>query len=460
MSVNLFRGDEGNQDCPSVEQLEREIDAYLSDGRNCSRLWTHIRAELTDRKIYFGSELLPTFPRAHLISRHVARAWSTLVEEIASLLEHIGRQLLHDPILRGRLGLPPGSDELLEIEPGYSRLGIVARYDMVWSGQQLRILEANVDSPAMMTFSDQLGELFLAADPYESFRSYGIKPGGRTAEMLRALLESYKEWGGVRKDPTIAIVDWANESTANELTHTARVFEDLGCPTVVCDPRDLQLVGKRLQYAGRTIDIVQRRVLFPDFLRRRRDLAPLLAAYRRGLVCMINPLRSFVIGNKATLAYASQYPQEFDLPAVASSIFRSLVPESRIVDSAMARRLLDEKDQWVFKHALGSGGNGVTIGKYTPADQWERVISTAAAEISIAQRLQPIPKFRVPLLSPRPTGAFETLYANWNPWVFAGRYSAAMTRVGRRPIVGITGGGGLLPVFEIPDSNHESTLNL
>ena len=63
--------------------------------------------------------------------------------------------------------------------------------------------------------------------------------------LLAALLDSYREWGGTASPPTIAIVDWRDVPTWTEFELLRDAFVEAGVPTVVCDPRDLDVRRRR-----------------------------------------------------------------------------------------------------------------------------------------------------------------------------------------------------------------------
>ncbi len=408
-------------------------------------LFAEVNAELERQRIYFRGAPLPTFVKPHVMARDIEQAWASDVELVLRALESAGHRLLEDPSLRSLLGFRPEADDLLAIEPGYSRLAVVSRPDLVWEGTEPRLMEINADSPAMMTFTDRLEEIFLALDPCKSVAAaYGCGQRSRTKSMLDAMLECYRAAGGTRTDPTIAIVDWAGEPTAHELLHTAAEFERFGCPTVVCDPREMRLTQSGLEAKGRQIDLVQRRVLFPDFLAYAEELSPLVRAYREGKVCMVNSLRSFIVGNKITLALVSTKPGEFGLSDEVAARLRSTVPGTKLVTEELADTLIAEKDDWVLKGAFGASGKEIAIGRATDKREWAQRVAQSTRELTIAQRFMSVPTYRVPVVEGDNVD-LRALYANWNPWMFAGKYAGAMTRVSNRLIVGITGGGGLLP---------------
>src|SRR5690606_15668092 len=195
---------------------------------------------------------------------------------------------------------------------------------------------------------------------------------------------------------------------------TARRFSELGCPAIVCDPRDLRYDGRHLSAGGRIIDLVQRRVLFPDFLRRADELAPLLRAVRDGHACMVNPLRSYVAGNKSLLAFLNSPRGRKQETPEDLAVLDSLLPATSLVTDLDRARLAAEQPRWVLKSAFGYGGNEVVIGDQVSQEDWRRALDQTRGQVWIAQERIPIPRYRLPL--PDGEGVnFEEFYLNWSP---------------------------------------------
>jgi hypothetical protein len=431
----------------SASARDRELDRYLTDAGNAAALCGELESELERRQIFFGKSLLPSFPKPDLVDWTVDRAAGQRIEKFVSIIERLGRQLALDGDLRRAVRCPPGVGSLFEIDPGYSRVIVNSRLDMT-GPETLRLFEINTDSPAMMTYTDHLEEIVLSMSPVAE--RLGVAPVRHrlTRVLLSALVDTYHEWGGVRRDPLIAIVDWKGQKTASELLHTAAVFTELGCPTIVCDPGELSIRNGKLCARDRQIDIVQRRVLFPDFLRRATELEALLEAYRRGLVCVVNSLRAITVGNKAAMALLFEHPDICGLDADEIGLLHEVLPETITVNPQTVEQLCADKDSWVIKRSLSSGGVDVIFGCERSQADWEQVVARAVGDVVVAQRKQSIPVRRLPVVE---NGAVElrTLFANWNPWVFGGRYAGASTRVSTEKVISITAGGGLLPAVPV-----------
>ena len=415
------------------------------------------RAALSAGEVLFGDGPLPTALKPHFVPSNVEQRWVATMESLFAILERLTQDLLCDEGVFHALRLPEGSRELLSVDPGFRRSAVSCRPDVVWngSGPRAQILEINADSPAMMTFTDRVEELAFELFPLDDMKaSHCLRRTHRTKHLLNALIDCYRQWGGKTEAPTIAIVDWRGTVTRHEQQHTARVFTELGCPAFVCDPRELSLVDGRLHSQGskgRAIDIVQRRVLFPDFLNRCDELGPLLKAYRSGKVCMVNPLRSYLFGSKSLLALFHQHLDALSLNPADRDLVRDVIPFTFVVASEHHERLRRDRTAWVLKAALGHGGEQVVLGNTCSESEWASAIERSRVAPWVAQELLTVPRYKLPLMTAEQESG--ELFVNWNPWIFGGRYAGATTRASTSPMVSITRGGALVPAIAVTDES-------
>lgn len=410
-----------------------------------------LRRELESRQIHFGDRPLPTSIKGHFVARSRIHAWNRLAEGFLRVLEASARRFLEEPEFRRDGPFSKEALELLDIDPGYSRSAVVCRPDMVWDGDRLGILEMNADSPAMMLYADMIQDVQRELFPLKQIdQGERLHFDRRIPAMLNALQSTYREWGGTNPRPVIAIVDWAGQKTSSEQDHLARQFTQLGCPAFTCSPDQLEVRGGRLLGRGEPIDIIQRRILFPDIVRRRAELGPFLTAYRERLACIINPLRSYLVGCKAILAEMCRPERLEMLEGEDREVVRDILP-CTVSCQSMDKDALADRSRWVLKPAFGSGGMGVVIGRYVDETTWNDALDKAAQGGEwVVQRYLRIPLYRVPLVTSSGS-ALVSLYSNWNPFLFGGVAAGGITRVSSDPVVGISARGALLPTIVVND---------
>jgi hypothetical protein len=391
-----------------------------------------LRKRLHDRGILFGEGLLPTYAHAFIAPRAQIDRWATQAQTLIEAVEKTAKLLAHNEDFYRSMGLSDNALELVRIDPGYERICVLCRPDGIPVGEGIKFVEVNSDSPAMMMFIDVVAQCLLELEAFAWLRDH--RPRSAADALLDALLECYREYGGDR-GPNIAIVDWAGQKTRFEHERLAERFESLGHPTVVCDPRALRRVDGELRFENRRIDLVYRRALASEVIKRAEDIAPLLDAYRDGTICMVNPLRSYMAGAKSVLSY------------LADNGGSEVIPRTILLDNPDKRELVRATpSKWVLKKSESHGGEDVVLPEPENEAMWHAALAASANGAWIAQEYLQVPKLALSVVDGESIGRVERHY-NWNPFMFAGRYAGGLVRVSSTPLINITLGGGLLPTF-------------
>jgi uncharacterized circularly permuted ATP-grasp superfamily protein len=365
--------------------------------------------------------------------------------------------------LLDRLRLDQREEALVRIDPGYRTASTASRLDAFLLPDSLKFAEYNAESPAGLGYSEVLGEIFGSLEIARRFStSYDSEQAPLMARLLDALVASYREWGGTASPPQVLITDWREVPTWNEFEIIARRFEQLGVPTVVCDPRDLEFDGRTLTAAGRPIDLVYRRVLMTDIVSRPDECRPLVDAYRARAVCVANTFRCKLPHKKTFFAVLTD-PRFADLfSAEEHQVIRAHVPWTRLVEEGatdwhgQAVDLLEHvrarRDSLVLKPADEYGGSGVTLGWELDEAAWSRAIAEALAHPErgwIVQERIPIRRERFPIVRTPHRVEQADMLVDFAPYLFRGKLAGYLTRLSSTGLANVTSGGGQVPVFVI-----------
>jgi uncharacterized circularly permuted ATP-grasp superfamily protein len=377
--------------------------------------------------------LLPTYAHAFLAPRELTARWATRAEQLVNAVEEAANLLVSEKGFFDSMGLSQNALELVRVDPGYRRSCVLCRPDGIPIGNDVKFVEVNSDSPAMMMFMDVVAQCMLELEQFEWLREYP-KPIAAADRLLETLLACYREYGGTRQ-PTIAITDWVGQKTQYEHKRLSEHFEAHGYTTVVCDPREFRLVDGELRVDDKRIDLVYRRALASEIIARSHELEPLLRAYRDGTICMVNPLRSYVAGVKAVLSYLVTHGAG------------DVVPRTILLDNPEAREIVRANpSRWVLKKSESHGGSAVILPEPTYMSSWHAALTASTYDLWIAQEYLEVPRVSICVVEGGSVATVEK-YFNWNPFVFGGRYSGGLVRVSSTPLINITQGGGLLPTF-------------
>ena len=417
-----------------------------ADAELCGALADRMRAE----RLTFGGRLLCPFLRPFFLDA----ADETRVIDAAEALWRLGEQLAAaapgDPDLMRALGMSEAEAALAAIDPGPGPASTAARADAFLLPQSLEFAEYNAESPAGPAYSQRLADVFDGGPLMARFKTrYDVRFYTPMDAILRALLQTWREWSGTSSTPRMAIVDWRDVPTWSEFELLRDAFNSAGVDTTIHDPRDLTFDGKGLAAGGRRIDVVYRRVLINDIVARPDDCAALVEAYRAGAVCMANTLRCKIAHKKAFFALLTdeRYRSLFDRADLEA--VRGHVPWTRMVDAAVAGRLAAERERFVLKPNDEYGGTGVTLGWDTDASRWTAALDRAVADGGwIAQERIAVRRETFPMCDGSAVAERDML-VDFAPYVFRGRVAGFLTRLSATGLANVTSGGGQVPAFVV-----------
>jgi uncharacterized circularly permuted ATP-grasp superfamily protein len=433
-------------------------DVEMTPGFN-QGLATRMRAA----KLTFGDRIHCPFLRPFFISESDEARLREVTEVIAALGERVIVAALADRSLLAQFGLSEQEERLVRIEPGYSFASTASRLDSFLLPDSLQFAEYNAESPAGPGYTETLGELFRELEVMRRFEErYDVRSHASMALLLRALLTSYRDWGGSEPAPQIAIVDWREVPTWNEFEIIQARFEKLGANTLVCDPRDLEFDGKRLTAKGKKIDFVYRRVLINDIIARPEECAALLNAYEARAVCVANTLRCKIPHKKAFFAVLTDERNAALFTEAERDVIRRHIPWTRVVADTRTTRegesieLLDfirkGRENFVLKPNDEYGGAGVTLGWENDAASWDAAIQKAviaAPGTWIAQEKIRIRREIFPYYEAATGVKFQDMLVDSAPYLFRGKLSGYLTRLSATGLANVTSGGGQVPVFVV-----------
>jgi uncharacterized circularly permuted ATP-grasp superfamily protein len=254
----------------------------------------------------------------------------------------------------------------------------------------------------------------------------------------------------------VAIADWADVKTRADQEILREAFAARGVDCFLADPREMTVLGGRLRAGSRAVDVVYRRVVLSELLKREDEVRPFLSAYREGLVPFVNSFRCRLSEDKAFLALLTDEAFAALLSEDERAFVARVTPWTRRVEERRTLKdgreidllphVLANRESLVLKPAHGYGGESVLVGEDTEPARWEGAVEAGLAEPWVVQERVTIPEEPFPVLRGGEL-AFESLKVNTNPFYAAGAGVGAVTRVSRSSVINVSAGGGSVPIF-------------
>ncbi len=245
----------------------------------------------------------------------------------------------------------------------------------------------------------------------------------------------------------------------DEFTFIASFFGSKGVTALMGDPREIEHKDDRLHLRGEPVDVLYRDFQLEEVVSIKThggSVEGIEEAFAR------NQVVSTVFGefdHKSLCELLSNpdfsgYFSPLEVRAAKRHIpwTRLIVerktpdPDGKEVD--LVPFIKEGKDRLVLKPNRGYGGEGVAVGEEVGVAAWEEALAAAAAKPGtwVAQERVPISKAPVMLLSQRGSPKLEELYVTLGVTATS-RGVSFVGRCSSEPVVNISQGGGLVPVF-------------
>jgi len=444
-----------------MKQINQQYDAFVkAHPAEMRDAILELMKEMERQNCKFGDQIVPTFLKPVFFSDEELSAITHVSGHIINILEKVANLYFSHPELREYYNLNAEEMRMVEMDHGYSKRIIISRPDSFLVNGTLRFVEFNCDSPAGLAYCDIQEDIFAKSFPIKEIqKNYKLLHQQRCAGLLEALLSTYAEFASNNKKPNIAIVDWREMKTRNELLVLRDLFKNKGYDTVVADPRDLKFRDNRLEFKGFPIDLIYRRVIFQELIKKKDQVKDFIEAYRKGKVCVVNPLCSRLASNKALLSIITN-PRKFRdfFSEEENEIIRKHIPRTKwLLDKqthykntlvSLKKHVIANKESLVLKPSDSYGGKDVYIGKETDQKVWGNLVRRILYkhENWVVQEYVEITEMEVPVLE-NDHVQLKTKKYNLNPFILGGKYAGTIARLSDQSVINVSAGGGMVPAI-------------
>jgi hypothetical protein len=448
-----------------IEAVNREfqnlVESYDSPEHPSGRLHDQLSKMMVDRGCTFAKGPMPVYIKPYFID--VCRRDDIIrtTEAITRICDKVTELYYTNPETRPMYYLSDVETELCAIPHGYPGRVKITRNDAFMTDDSLLYVEFNADSPGGPMYSDMQASITedlpiyqQLAGKFKIFRDH-IMP-----QVLKTLLDSYKDWGGTKEKPKISISAGKAGGTLPEFLAIVEWLKEKGFESTFCDIPDWQYDGKTLSTPGGFVpDIIYRRGWIGDWTHHMDKIGNILAALRDNKVCLVNPLNSILASQKSLLAVLQQPEVLKMLDEGDQRVVRENVPWTRVVEEGkttdwdgkevdLPTFLREAREQMVLKPIDQYGGKDVFVGNVMTTSEWDTVVDKAVSGKFVAQKFVDIPVEDLPVLDE--TGekiVFQPKKINVNFYAYGGVYTGGVVRSSDSPVINVHKGGGMTPIM-------------
>ena len=452
--------------CLRLTMLKQAIDTYhsLLTPEIARESWGQMQDQAQRRGLYFGTREIVTVLRPRFLTTEQYHFLQSAIRAVMPAFDKAYRAALEQDAIRAQFRLNDWEETTVRVAFGFQEPSPSARMDSFYLPEQgiVQLTEYNAEIPAGQGYTDVLSEVFYGLRAMGEFqKEYEVRPLPTRNQMLHALLDSYRQWGGTQR-PNIAILDWHEVPTYSEFVLFKQYFESQGYNAEIVDPRACEYKNGKLTANGFEIHLVYKRVLISELVER-GDLGlnhPVIRAVRDNAVCMVNPFACKILHKKASLAVLTDERNQHLFATDEWNALQRFVPWTRVLEERktvydgatvdLLPFIAQHKDEFVVKPNDEYGGKGVVLGWTVTQDEWEKLVQERVQEPSIVQKRVVLPEEPFPSFVDGDVKIYDRML-DTDPYLWYGNYmSGSLCRLSTAALLNVTAGGGsTVPTFVI-----------
>lgn len=375
-------------------------------------------------------------------------------------LEAFLKRWLKDEEMQAEWGVTAEEIALYKVDPGYEGTVQIGRLDGLLNRYDLQYLEFNCDSPGGNAVQSAVQDAYWNTLRRQIPTMAKASPSFKLAATIKNVYADWRRNHPERpKKPVVAITEWGELLDGIDYKLCKANLEASGLTCHILAPEQMEARDDGLYHQNERIDVVYKRVITKDFALKPEG-ASLRAAYEAGHVCLLNPPRAAILGNKRVLSYLRRPDVFKELPAEGQEAIRKYIPWTEVLRDEkvefkgytvdLAQFVEDNKDHLVLKATQSLGGKDVFLGFETPQREWSDLIKRELhSNAWVVQELVQIPKEAFPEPGEDGEVAMKLLRLNINPVVFNGKVTGAYTRLATKNVINVSTGAWTTPTFTL-----------
>ncbi len=448
----------------SFETAENNVLQWMQDNpQDVIQERQHFMQEMLKRRCSYSSggtlpvTLAPMFlkPESHALIAKVS-------EDLDRIMDKAIHLYFKDDYVKSYFPYPDIPVEWINWNPGYKKPTILSRHDALYDGKTLKFIEFNTDNPGGRGWHDTYNALAAEGRLFKDLIQDYCVPGDRL--MLHALkdtlLQCYKEWGGTKKQPRVALVTFKEFFKGSDDEIVRDFLIEQGIEANLIDPREMSYRNGKLYSGNVAFDIVNICLRFTFFKRFPREMKDFLTAIKEGAVCTVNHFRATIGSQKEMLSFLSNQENHHYFTQAEAECLDAYLPWTRKMDEtitlskegetvALQEYAIKHQKELVLKPTAAAGGYDVHVGEFTESDKWRSVVESAmGCPWWIIQEAVPIPEYEFPTIQGKKV-VLAKKNLNLNPYVYAGKYVGCLGRISDSKVINVSNGGGIIPVFPL-----------
>lgn len=373
-----------------VEQILNDPDRYSGDQEI-------IKQKVAESKAIYKGEPVP---HLYVPLTYQEEDVETFKSALCKMFEVVNKTIelyLESETVRRLFNFDPKLDTLIRLPHYYKAYVPMGRFDLFYYGvNQYMFCELNADGASAMNEQKELEQVIrqgLITKDFEnqwSFETFELFDSW--VEEVGVIFDQYQTNRGLEKknksETTVAIVDFIDKSSPIEFEVFQEAFVKAGYKCLILDPRDITCKAGKMNYQGKDIDIVYRRLVTKDLMDRYDEITGFIEGLLGNSTCLIGSLKTQIIHTKRFFEVLHHPEFKALISKDLCEFIDAHIPWTKRLSNE--EHYLNQKDAFIIKPVDYYASKGVCAGSDFNAQDWQQLIEEKSKEDFIVQKYCPL----------------------------------------------------------------------
>lgn len=294
---------------------------------------------------------------------------------MTSIANKVTDHYIEDEGYRKKFGYPKLIEELIQVDNGYDIHVPIGRFDIFYKDMEnFKFCELNTDGSSAMNEDNELSKILLQTKAVEKLKKkHKIDYFELFYSWVDEAIKIYNKFDSSNKNPNVAIVDFKESATPKEFERFKDAFTARGYNCIIVDPRELEYRDGALYRKDYKIDLVYRRIVTFELIKKADEINDFLDAYRDRAFCCIGSIRSQVIHNKIFFQVVHEKESLDLLNDEEKEFVKKHIPHTGVFggNDETFDHILNHKDRYIMKPMDLNASYGVYVGRDLSQEKWE-----------------------------------------------------------------------------------------
>ena len=316
-----------------------------------------------------------------------------IVKTTYGIFEKVIKAYLTDPDFRKLFPFSKELEKLILVPNLYDSLLPIARFDIFYNEEtgDFKFCEINTDGTSAMN-EDYVLNMAIAKNTahQEMLKKYSMKTFELYDSWVKCFMKLYDSYQKKVDHPRIGIVDFLADASITEFEEFKRRFEKAGYETEICEITELSYHDGALYSAsGKKIDLIYRRAVTSDIMKRIDEVRDFIEAVKNQDVCIMGSFCTQIIHNKWLFKILHMEESQHLFTGDEQKFIKDYVPYTDLLEENNIEEIIDKKEKWIIKPLDSYASKGVFAGIDYSKEEWKKLVEEHCGKEYIFQEYCP-----------------------------------------------------------------------